>query len=117
MPFAGKIFTPLFLVIFVTAFSGNAFPQNNYCNIFGSVFIVDNPKEADFRVFIEDSEGSADVWVYDTDDKLFADRPGLWYFTNQKAFSDFTIYIEKDKYLADFSIYYINTESFAGCND
>ncbi len=116
MPFAGK-FIVFVLLSSITAFSGNTFPQNNYCNIYGSVFIVENPKDADFRVHIEDSEGSADVWVYDTDDKLFADRPGLWYFTNRQAFADFTIYIEKDKYLADFSIYYIDTESFAGCND
>ena len=116
MPTAGKIFI-LFLLISLPVFSGSIAYQHNYCNIYGSVFIVDNPKEADFRVYIEDSEGSADVWVYDTDDKLFADRPGLWYFTNQKAFSDYNIYIEKSKYLADFSIYYIDTESFAGCND
>ena len=113
----GKIVTVLLVFIAATSFSGHPKPLENYCNIFGTVFIVDNPKEADFRVYIEESEGSADVWVYDTEDKLFADRPGLWYFTNQKAFADFTIYLEKDKYLADFSIYYTDTESFAGCND
>ena len=117
MHIAGKTISFTLLLSILIVFSGNIPPQKNYCNIFGSVFIVDNPKEADFRVYIEDSEGSADVWVYDIEEKLFADRPGLWYFTNQKAFSDFTIYIEKDKYLADFSIYYTDAESFAGCND
>ena len=117
MIIAGKLNMVLLLTGTLILFSGNTFQQKNYCNIYGSVYIVDNPKEADYRVYIEDSEGSADVWVYDIEDKLFADRPGLWYFTNQKAFSDFTIYLEKDKYLADFSIYYTDTESFAGCND
>ncbi len=114
---AGKIVTLLLMFIATSSFSGHTPFQEKYCNVFGTVFIVDNPKEADFRVYIEESEGSADVWVYDTEDKLFADRPGLWYFTNQKAFSDFTIYIEKNKYLADFSVFYTDTESFAGCND
>jgi len=99
------------------SFSGNSIVQKQYCHIYGTFYIVDDPKDADYRVYEEESEGSADVWVYETDDKLFADRPGLWYFTETKAFADYYVYFDKQKHLADFSICFIDTESFAGCND
>lgn len=89
----------------------------NYCNLYGIVYIEKNPRYADFRVFIEETEGSANLWVYPIEERLFADKPGLWHFTNRREFADFIIYIDPNKYLADFSIYYIDVESFAGCND
>ncbi len=116
MKIAGKCFF-FFCMLMLGAFPGNSTLQKQYCNIYGSVYIVDNPREADYRVFVEETEGSADLWVFDTDDKLFADRPGLWFFTETQAFADFYIYFDRSKQLADFSIYYIETESFAGCND
>lgn len=108
------------LILIPGAFSGGSSLHKNasdYCNVYGIFYVVDNPKEADFRIFEEETEGSADLWVYPTEDKLFADRPGLWYFTDKKGFADFYVYVEKSKYLADFSVYYIDVESFAGCNN
>lgn len=108
------------LMLCTLVFSGSTSAvvrQPNYCNLYGSVYIEENPKYADFRVFVEETEGSANLWIYATDDKLFADRPGLWHFTTKRDFADFIIYIDDHKYLADFSIYYIDVESFAGCND
>ena len=96
--------------------ASSVWQQPNYCNLYGTVFIEKNPRYADFRVFVEETEGSADLWVYPIEDKLFADKPGLWHFTTKRDFADFIIYIDDQKYLADFSIYYIDVESFAGCN-
>lgn len=110
----------LLLTLIPGAFSGGSFANNydpDYCNVYGIFYVVDDPKEADYRIYEEETEGSADLWVYATDDKLFADRPGLWYFTDKKGFADFYVYIEKSKHLADFSVFYIDVESFAGCND
>lgn len=108
----------LILSFFMPILPGISYVQPDYCNIYGTVYIEkENPKEANFRVFVEETEGMADVWVYKMEEKLFADKPGLWHITDKKAFADYIIYIDKNKYLADFSIYYIDVESFAGCND
>jgi hypothetical protein len=48
---------------------------------------------------------------------VYADREGLWYFTDKKEFADFTVYFEPKKGLAEFSVYFIDVESFAGCNN
>jgi len=92
-------------------------PPRDHCRIFGSVYVVDDPKQANFIIYEEETEGSADLWVYAIEEKLFADKPGLWYFTDKEAFADYRIYVTGSKYLADFSVYYIDIESFAGCND
>lgn len=114
---AGK-YLLLSVLFFVPIVPGVSFVQPDYCNIYGTIYIeTKNPRDADFRVYIEETEGSADIWIYQTEEKLFADRPGLWHFTNHKAFADYIIYIDSSKHLADFSIYYIDVESFAGCND
>ena len=113
----GKYLMLLFL-FFVPVFPGISLFQPNYCHLYGTVYFEQqDPRNADFRVFVEETEGSADIWIYKTEEKLFADKPGLWHVTDKKAFADFIIYIEDNKYLADFSVYFIDVESFAGCND
>lgn len=91
--------------------------QVNFCKLFGAVYIEKTPKYADFRVYEEDSEAFCDIVVFKEDDRLYADKEGLWYFTDKKDFADFTIYFEPKKGLADFSVFFIDTESFAGCNN
>ena len=53
--------------------------------------------------------------VYKEENKLYADRPGIWYFTEEPDFAQFRIYLVDDPDLADFTIFYTETESFAGC--
>lgn len=85
------------------------------CKIFGSVFVEKNRPLADYRVYIEPTEGMADLTVFKAVNKLFADKTGLWHITDTKAQADFVIFIESNRGSADFSVYYTETESFAGC--
>jgi len=55
--------------------------------------------------------------VFETDNSLFADKPGIWYFTDDRAFADFAIYFVESKNNADFTVYFTSFESFAGCNN
>lgn len=112
---AGRVI-PALLLIFLPCTMGHTFAQVDFCRIFGSALVVDNPRYADYRVFVEESEAFCDIVVYQTDNRLFADRPGLWHITDRKGFEDFSIYYEKDRGLADFAVFFTDTESFAGCN-
>ncbi|MCV9388417.1 DUF6150 family protein [Reichenbachiella ulvae] len=91
--------------------------QHDPCDIYGKVYYeTRDPNRAHFRVYIEDSESFADVIVYEEQNQLYADRPGHWATVDKPGFADVFIYIEKNRNMADFSIYYTETESFAGCN-
>lgn len=85
------------------------------CELYGSVFIEDNPKNANYIVFLEESESAANMLVFREENRLFADKKGIWNFTKNRGSANFTIYFETDRRFADFSIYYTNVDSFAGC--
>lgn len=86
------------------------------CTLSGTVYVEKSPSYAQYRVYVHDSEAFADLIVCKQENKLFADQPGLWHFTDQRQLADFSIYLEKSENMADFSIAYTDTESFAGCN-
>ncbi|MFY0626343.1 MAG: hypothetical protein JXR07_08620 [Reichenbachiella sp.] len=86
------------------------------CNVYGKIYREQNPGRADYRVFVEDSEAFADVLVFVQDNELYADRAGQWAFVENRSFANVYIYFEKNRNLADFTIAYTETESFAGCN-
>ncbi len=90
--------------------------RTDYCNLYGAVYVVDKQQLGNYKVFIEDSEAFADMLVYKTDNSLYADKPGIWYFVNNRSFADFTVYFVDSKEKADFSIYYTDYESMAGCS-
>ncbi|EMR03645.1 DUF6150 family protein [Cesiribacter andamanensis] len=85
------------------------------CQLKGSVYVTDNPQEAHFRVYIEEYESSAKLLVYSEENRLFADQPGLWHFTDKPAFANFKIYLAESRAFADFTIAYTDVASFAGC--
>ena len=91
--------------------------QVNFCKLFGAVYIEDSPQKADFRVYEEESEAFCNIKVFEVESRVYADKEGLWHFTDNEAFADFSIYFEPKKGLADFSVFFIDVESFAGCND
>lgn len=91
--------------------------QSAYCQLKGPVFVESNPTRAQYRVYLEDSESFADVLIFKASNSLFADQPGLWFFTEARAQSVFSVLFVKDRSQADFSIHYIETESFAGCQN
>ncbi len=93
-------------------------PQNNpYCRIFGSVYEVDEPYKADFLVYLSASETSSDIIVFEQQNRLYADKMGMWFFEEQEEFATHKIYFTERERDADFSIYLTRFESFAGCNE
>ncbi len=104
-------FTILFIFLSVSAFA----QRFGACQVYGKIYVVTQKSLADARIFIEDSEGLADVVVYQQSNKFYADKSGQWFFTIDKREANFWVYFEPVKGHADFSIYYTDTESFAGC--
>jgi hypothetical protein len=96
-------------------FSQQAEAQMAWCQLKGAVYVDTNPSRVQYRVFIDDSESFADMLVFKASNTLFADKPGLWYFTEARAQAAVSILIVKDRSQADFSIHFVDTESFAGC--
>lgn len=90
-------------------------PPRELCRLMGSVYVTDKQEQAHYYVYVEGYDSSADLSVYAEENKLFADQPGLWFFTEQEAFADFIVYFTDSKGMADFSIYYTDVASFAGC--
>jgi len=88
-----------------------------FCNIVGSVFFTSVKSESNISIFIQESEGFADLSVFKVDDVVYADRPGLWHITEERAFADHIIYIEEEEGFASFSVFFTDIEAFAGCND
>ena len=87
------------------------------CQLYGVVYVTETPYEANFRVFLEDSEAFADLVVFQEDNRLMADETGIWYMSDTPAFANFSIYFERSRGLADFAIFYTDILSFAGCNN
>ena len=93
-------------------------PNNQFdiCDVYGKIFVEVDPIRADFRVYEEDSEAFADIVVFEQENTLYSDQPGYWSIVEKRGFADIYIYFESDRNLADFSIYFTEYESFAGCN-
>ncbi len=104
------------LLLAVLCLPGSGYAQaSKFCNLKGGVYVEKNPAQAQYRVFIDESEAFADLSIFKAQNLLFADRGGLWYFTDTKAQAAFIIAYVDRKDMADFSIFFIENESFAGC--
>ncbi|MDX5443845.1 MAG: hypothetical protein LPJ89_08705 [Hymenobacteraceae bacterium] len=93
--------------------------RNDPCQIYGSVYLERDPRYKSYAthlVYIEPEEAFADMLVFEEDNKLFADKPGLWYKAKGRAFADYVFFVTDNRALADFSIHYTDVRSFAGCN-
>ena len=91
--------------------------EEDFCQIYGSVFFVDNAADAEYTVYVEDEESFANISVYLEESPSYADIPGHWYSTPDPYLADVRIYISDNIAEADFTIAFTETESFAGCND
>jgi len=87
----------------------------DYCRIYGTVYIEKDRAYADYRVYVAEDEGAANMSVFLEDNALYADQSGIWYFTKDRNQAQYRIYLEKTKSFADFSIAYTTARSFAGC--
>lgn len=91
-------------------------PRNPYCDVFGVMVEVDRVSQADFIVYEEESENFSDIIVFDQDNRLFANRPGHWHFVRDEKFARYRLFFTTDRDQADFSVFFTDFESFAGCN-
>lgn len=86
------------------------------CEAFGAVYFTKMRSEANFVVYIEESEGLAALKVFKVDNILYATEPGLWYETDAKSQAKYLVYIETErKSAADFIVAYVTKEAYAGC--
>jgi Family of unknown function (DUF6150) len=85
------------------------------CSLHGMVYVEPVESFATYKVFVEDAEAFADLRVFKETVQAFADKPGHWYFTDTKAFADFTVSLVSVKAFANFSIYYTEFQTLAGC--
>ncbi len=107
---------PLFYsIVLLMGITWQSPAQSNFCQVYGSVYEVEYPEQADFLVYEADSEAFADILIFEEDNRLMADREGKWYFTDNPHFADYTVYFVDRKGMADFTVYFTNFESMAGC--
>jgi len=106
---------PLSIIFLI--FSGRLLAQTPFCQLSGAVLEEKVPGRAQYRVFREESEAFADLVVFQSENLLFADKAGKWYFTDSRALARFSIIWVPERSQADFSIYITETESFAGCQN
>jgi hypothetical protein len=105
---------PVPFVVVAAAPAGSLEP----CRIYGAIYLERDPNRRGFcfgAVYEEPEEAFADVLVFPENNKLFADKAGLWYFTEARDFADYVLFVSKDRSVADFSIHYTKVRSFAGC--
>lgn len=112
----------LFLSAFLLVFCFSETKAQNFgvrnitmCDVFGGVFVTKDPSKAQLHVYLEESEAFCDLPVFQAASVLYADRSGLWFFTDNISEAKFIVYFQKKRNLANFSIAYIENESFAGC--
>ncbi|MFT4736586.1 MAG: hypothetical protein ACI8QD_002324 [Cyclobacteriaceae bacterium] len=91
-------------------------PLQDYCEIYGSFYEVEDILEADLVVYLEGAETFADIIVYEQKNRLYADKPGMWYFESDAVNARRKVFFTDRKREAHFSIYLSRFESFAGCN-
>ena len=106
----------LILPLFSTESNGNRFIPDP-CAVYGLFFIEEFPEQAQYFVYIEDSEAFADIIVFEEENRLFADEPGHWFFVENRNFAHYSIYFVENRDNADFSVYFTDISSFAGCNN
>ena len=90
------------------------------CRIYGSVYLETNPARRSYcfgTVYVEPEEAFARLLVFKEDNKLFADKTGLWHEAPARDFADYVLFVTPDRNRADFSIHYTKVRSFAGCRN
>ncbi|MCB0496330.1 MAG: hypothetical protein KDC79_09350 [Cyclobacteriaceae bacterium] len=106
------------LAVFILALAPIALQAQDkpFCNLYGSFFKSPTKQGADYWVYVEkESDAFADMLIFEEENKLYADEPGVWFFVDNKGLADYSIFFTKDKSEADFTIYFTDSPTFAGC--
>lgn len=94
--------------------------EPEFCRIYGSVYLTSDPKYkslARYIVYIEPEEAFANLVIFKEENKLFADKPGLWYPAPAHDFADHVLFVTTNRAFADFSVFFTKARSFAGCKE
>lgn len=102
-------------LVFVTFFSFGQ--RRDVCDIYGAIYFTQAQEWAQFRMFETDSEVFADLVIYEETNRLFADRQGLWYVTEDSLTADHYVYYTENRGLADFTVYFTDIPAAARCNN
>lgn len=86
------------------------------CELFGAVYFVSDKTQADFSIYLEETESFADLVVFREDNALYADKSGVWFIADRPGLAQHLVFVETIKGRANFSVHYTETRSFAGCN-
>lgn len=86
------------------------------CKIFGSFYKVDNPGRADVIVFEEESEYFAQLRIFEEENSLYADEPGVWFFSENIGLARYRVFFTKRRSQADFTVHFVDRLAKAGCD-
>ena len=101
---------------FVANFCFGQMYKPDPCNLQGTVFVETNKSRADFSVYVDSNSATVDLIVFPESRHLYANRTGLWHFTEDRSIANLVIFYEKSRAAANIVIQFTKTESFAGCN-
>lgn len=104
----------------VAASAGAPVGSYDPCKIYGSVYLETDPRRRGNCfgvVYIEPEEAFANLIVFRENNKLFADKAGLWAEAPSREYADYALFVTTDRGQADFSIHYTTVRSFAGCKN
>ncbi|MFK7973022.1 MAG: DUF6150 family protein, partial [Bacteroidia bacterium] len=85
------------------------------CELKGAVFVESVAGFADHKIYIEEMESFSNMIIYKETNPAFASEAGHWYITENRSEADFTIFLEPVRNFADFSVFYTNFPTAAGC--
>jgi len=86
------------------------------CRVYGAIYVeTQNRNRADMMVYVDKDGAFPEMKVFVQENQFYADRPGMWYFTNDRYQADFVIFIEKEEGRTRHIISYTDLESEAGC--
>ena len=88
------------------------------CKVYGAVYLETDPARRAgcfASVYIEPDPAFADLLVFNEENKLFADKAGLWAGAPNRDFADYALFVTPTRGLADFTIHYTDVRALAGC--
>lgn len=88
---------------------------SNLCDIYGYIYLETGDRRADYKFYVEESEFSADLVVFQEENPLYADASGHWFITDRREEADYILKQVPRESGSDFIIFYTEYEYRAGC--
>lgn len=85
------------------------------CDVYGKIYYTYSELDADYKVYFEKIDVLSDFVIYKEENELFATSSGIWHEVYDLRYADFKIFVVKDRYAADFSVFVTDIKASAGC--